>query len=50
MGFNFKVSAISMVTGINSSMVVTLSRKAEVTAVTHIKITARTKMLPRARA
>src|SRR5512135_3680948 len=49
-GLIFKVTAISMVTGISSSMVVTLSKKAEVTAVTTCRMSDKIKMLPRARA
>jgi hypothetical protein len=49
-GWTFKVTAISMVTGIIRSMVVTLSRKAEATAVTTMRMAARMKTLPRARA
>ncbi len=49
-GLTFRVTAISMVTGIIRSMVVTLSRKAEATAVTTIRIAERAKTFPRARA
>ena len=49
-GLIFRVTAISMVTGSTSSMVVTLSRKAEMTAVTIWRTNARTKTLPLARA
>src|SRR4030042_1374627 len=47
MGLIFKVTAISMVTGINNSMVVTLSRNAEHTAVTICRMNDRINMLPR---
>ena len=47
-GLSFRVTAISMVTGMIKSMVVTLSRKAEVKAVTNIKMAARAKTFPRA--
>jgi hypothetical protein len=50
MGLTFKVTAISMVTGIISNMVVTLSKKAEQTAVTTMRIADRMKILPWARA
>ena len=50
MGLIFKVTAISMVTGIIRSMVVTLSRNADITAVTTMRMAARTKTLPLARA
>ena len=49
-GLIFRVTAISMVTGIISSMVVTLSRKAETTAVMTWRINDSTKTLPLARA
>ena len=49
-GLIFRVTAISMVTGSTSSMVVTLSRKAEMTAVTTWRTKDSTKTLPRARA
>ncbi len=47
-GLIFKVTAISMVTGIISIMVVTLSRKAEMKAVINIIIAAMAKTFPRA--
>ena len=49
-GLIFRVTAISMVTGIISSMVVTLSRKAETTAVITWRMKTSTKTLPLAMA
>ena len=45
-GFIFRVTAISMVTGITRSMVVTLFKKAEMTAVITWRMKASTKTLP----
>ena len=49
-GLIFRVTAISMVTGSTRSMVVTLSRKAEMTAVMIWRTKDRTKTLPLAMA
>jgi hypothetical protein len=45
-GFTFNVRAISIVTGMMRSIVVTLSRKAEMKAVINMSIEARMKTFP----